>query len=62
VQKRKALEEGLNDIEKRIQSKKEVFDAGQHGLQAYRARAIQSTLGTSLNEFTRSFDMVSLHE
>jgi len=44
VQKRKALEEGLNDIEKRIQSKKEVFDAGQHGLQAYRARAIQSCL------------------
>ena len=37
-------QKALEDIEKLIQSKKEVFAAGKNGLQAYRARAIQSCL------------------
>lgn len=44
AQNKKDLEQALDDIEKLVQSKKEVFDAGQHGLQAYRARSIQSCL------------------
>jgi len=40
----KALKFALNDIEKLIWSKTDFFDAGQHGLQAYRVRAIQSYL------------------
>ncbi|KAJ7695321.1 hypothetical protein B0H14DRAFT_3530210 [Mycena olivaceomarginata] len=40
----KALQSGLQDIEKLIASKRTAFDAGQNSLQAYRARAIQSHL------------------
>ena len=38
------LEKALKMIEKVIASKKKVFEAGRNGLQAYRARAIQSHL------------------
>jgi hypothetical protein len=38
------LESAQQAIEKLIESKKEVFKSGQNGLQAYRARAIQSYL------------------
>jgi hypothetical protein len=38
------LVQALKDIEKLISSKREIFVAGHNGLQAYRARAIQSYL------------------
>lgn len=44
VHKRKAIESAIGDIKRHIHSKKTVFDAGQHGLQAYHAGAIQSCL------------------
>ena len=44
IHREKALESALEDIEKIIRSKTNTFSAGQHGLQAYRARAIQSCL------------------
>ncbi|KAI6125291.1 hypothetical protein EDD17DRAFT_1511696 [Pisolithus thermaeus] len=37
IQKQKALQSALEDVKKLICSKKNVFDAGQHGLQAYHA-------------------------
>jgi transposase len=43
-EQRQRMEKGLQDIEKLIASKRAVFGAGQNGLQAYRARAIQSCL------------------
>ena len=44
MHKRKAIESAIGDIKRHIHSKKTVFDAGQHGLQAYHAGAIQSCL------------------
>lgn len=41
---RQRVEKGLQDVEKLIASKHAVFDAGQNGLQAYCAQAIQSCL------------------
>ncbi|KAL4079883.1 hypothetical protein V8B97DRAFT_1914033 [Scleroderma yunnanense] len=43
-QKQRDLEQVLYDIKKLIQSKQDVFDAGQHGLQAYHACTIRSCL------------------
>jgi hypothetical protein len=43
-ERQKKMKQGLEDIEKLIQSKKDVFDAGHNGLQSYRACAIQSYL------------------
>lgn len=43
-ERRALLQRGLVDIEKHIASKKTRFTAGREGLQAYRARAIQSYL------------------
>jgi hypothetical protein len=43
------LKEGLLDIEKLIASKQTEFDAGRNGLQAYRARSIQSCLQMVIN-------------
>src|SRR6266516_1602218 len=40
---------GLNEIEKLIKSKQAIFDAGCNGLQASRARAIQSCLHMVVN-------------
>ncbi|KAI5990947.1 hypothetical protein EDD15DRAFT_2169699 [Pisolithus albus] len=56
IQKQKALESALEDIEKLICSKKNVFDTGQHGLQAYRARAIQSYLWMVVHNKKRHVD------
>lgn len=42
--KQNSLEKALTDIEKLIRSRRDVFEAGRNGLQAYRARAIQSCL------------------
>ena len=44
TEQQNALKSALDDIEKLIRSKMDFFDAGQHGLQAYRVRAIQSYL------------------
>ena len=43
-EKHNKLEAALVDMEKLVASTKDVFDAGRNGLQAYRARAIQSHL------------------
>ncbi|KAF8159193.1 hypothetical protein B0H34DRAFT_655343 [Crassisporium funariophilum] len=43
------FEEALTAIEKKIASKKNVFEAGRNGLQSYRARAIQSHLHMVVN-------------
>ncbi|KIL55377.1 hypothetical protein M378DRAFT_90974 [Amanita muscaria Koide BX008] len=43
-ERQKKLVLALQDIEKLIKSKQDIFEAGQNGLQAYRARAIQSYL------------------
>lgn len=47
--KAKILQKSLLDIEKLIASKRTAFDAGQAGLQAYRARTIQSCLHMVIN-------------
>ena len=43
-ERRKRLQQALDDIEKLIKSKQTYFDAGQKSLQSYRALAIQSHL------------------
>jgi hypothetical protein len=43
-ERRKRLQQALDDIEKLIKSKQTSFDAGQKSLQSYRALAIQSHL------------------
>ena len=47
--RRQQAEKGLCNIEKLITSKRTAFDAGEGGLQAYRARAIQSCLHMVVN-------------
>jgi hypothetical protein len=49
VERRQQVETGLCDIEKLIASKRTAFDTGANGLQAYRARAIQSCLHMVVN-------------
>ncbi|KAK0431882.1 uncharacterized protein EV420DRAFT_1285416 [Desarmillaria tabescens] len=44
ARRKEELQKALNAIEKLIRSKTHIFDAGANGLQAYRARAIQSYL------------------
>jgi hypothetical protein len=51
-----ALKKGLLDIEKLIASKKTKFDAGQNGLQAYRARSIQICLQMVINNNRKLID------
>ena len=48
--KQKEFEKALTDIEKLIASKRQVFEAGKNGLQAYRSRAIQSCLHMVINK------------
>ena len=43
-ERRKQLQQALDDIKKLIKSKQTYFDAGQKSLQSYRALAIQSHL------------------
>lgn len=43
-ERQKKLVLALDDIEKLVRSKQDIFEAGRNGLQSYRARAIQSYL------------------
>ncbi|KAG1762082.1 hypothetical protein EDD22DRAFT_778846 [Suillus occidentalis] len=50
------MEQALKDVEVLIQSKKDLFDAGRNGLQAYRARAIQSYLWMVVHNKKKSIE------
>ncbi|KIL57051.1 hypothetical protein M378DRAFT_33779, partial [Amanita muscaria Koide BX008] len=54
--RQKELEEGLEDINKLIKSKRDIFDAGTAGLQSYRARAIQGFLKMVVHNGRKAFD------